>query len=415
LGRYESAVEAYAAIGVDADQAIRALNDISISIHCWQGDDVGGFDGSGSLSGGIQTTGNYPGKARTPEELMADIDEALSYIPGKHRISLHALYAIFRNGAPHVNRNAIRPEHFAKWVEFARERGLALDMNPTLFSHENAGLFTLAAVDPSLRRFWVDHCKRCLTICDSFVDELGGETLMNVWAPDGLKDVPADRWGPRERFAESMDEILATPYNRDKVFVSLESKVFGIGLESYTVGSSEFTMLYAASRGVLPLFDNGHYHPTESVADKISSALTFFDKIALHVTRGVRWDSDHVVRYNDEVRDIAGEVIAAGPERFFIGTDFFDASINRVAAWVMGVRDLQKALLYAMLTPAATMKQMQDDESFTELFALQEAVKTLPFGDVWDRFCEQGDVPNDFAFIDGIKAYERDVLSGREG
>jgi L-rhamnose isomerase len=411
--KYRQAIDAYAAVGADVETALRELRGIPISIHCWQGDDVNGFDGDGELSGGIQTTGNYPGKARTPDELMGDIDKMLGFIAGKHRLNLHASYAIFGDG-PRVDRDRIGPEHFSAWVDFAKEKGIALDFNPTLFSHEKAGLFTLANPDPGIRGFWVEHCKRCVRITDYFAEELGGESLMNVWAPDGLKDLPADRRGPRERFAASMDEVLTEPHDPGKVFVSLESKVFGIGLESYTVGSNEFTLSYAASRGILPLFDNGHYHPTEIVSDKIASALLFFDRIALHVTRSVRWDSDHVIRYDDEIRDIAQEIVAAGPGRFFIGTDFFDASINRIAAWTIGVRNLQKALLYALLSPRDSLAKLQDEEKFTELFALQEALKVLPFGDVWNLFCESNDVPDDFAVMESIGAYEREVLSKRE-
>ncbi|NMB44581.1 MAG: L-rhamnose isomerase, partial [Clostridiales bacterium] len=306
--RYESAKELYKKIGVDTDAALEQLKNISISMHCWQGDDVKGFDQDGPLSGGIQTTGNYPGKARNPEELMADIDKALSLIPGKHRLNLHASYAIFEDGE-YVDRDKLEPKHFTKWVEFAKERGIGVDFNPTFFSHPKAAEYTLTSPDDEIRNFWIEHGKACIRIAEYFATELDTHCLLNIWIPDGYKDVPADRLSPRSRYADSLDQILSIDYDKEKVLVSLESKVFGIGLESYTAGSAEFTMRYAASRGILSLMDNGHYHPTEMVSDKLPTMLLFDDKVALHVTRPVRWDSDHVVRLDDETKEIANEIV----------------------------------------------------------------------------------------------------------
>ncbi|MDR0887013.1 MAG: L-rhamnose isomerase [Clostridiales Family XIII bacterium] len=411
--RYESARNIYKRIGVDVDAAIDELENISISMHCWQGDDVTGFDYDGPLTGGIQTTGNYPGKARTPQELMDDIDKALSLIPGKHKINLHANYAIFEEGE-FADRDALKPKHFAKWVTFAKERGLGLDFNPTLFSHENANGLTLSNPDEEIRTFWVRHAQACIRISEYFATELGVPCFMNIWIPDGFKDIPADRIGPRLRFKKSLDEILAIDYDKAKVYVGVESKVFGIGYEAYTVGSSEFSLLYVKENGLVPLMDNGHYHPTEVVSDKISTIFAFFDHLALHVTRPMRWDSDHVVRFDDETREIAKELIvndALG--KTFLSLDYFDASINRVAAWVLGMRNLQKALLAALLLPNNEYKKLQDSESFTELLVKQEEVKTYPIGDVWAYFCEKHDMPATEVWLDIVKQYESDVLSKR--
>jgi len=410
---YQSAKEVYGALGVNTDEALEILKNIPISMHCWQGDDVTGFDHDGPLSGGIQTTGNYPGKSRTPQELMADIDKALSLIPGTHKINLHASYAIFEEGQ-HVDRDKIEPKHFAKWVEFARERGLGIDFNPTFFSHEKAEPFTLSSPDESIRSFWVEHGKACIRISQYLAEETGSPCAMNIWIPDGLKDIPADRLGPRARFKKSLDEILSIDYDKDKVLVCLESKVFGIGMESYTVGSSEFTLNYAAKNGIISLMDNGHYHPTEVVSDKISSMLLFNDKIALHVTRPVRWDSDHVVLFDDETKEIAKEIIrnnAIG--RVLLALDFFDASINRICAWVIGMRNMQKALLYALLTPNKLLKELQDQGEMTKLLMLQEELKTYPFGAVWNYFCELNDVLVQEKWYDEIKEYEDKVLLKR--
>lgn len=413
--RYEEAKQMYAGLGVDTDKALETLKNIPISMHCWQGDDVTGFDHEGPLTGGIQATGDYPGKARTPEELMADIDKVLSLVPGKHKLNLHANYAIFENGK-FVDRDKLEPKHFRKWVEFAKERGLGLDFNPTYFSHDKVkdGL-TLSSPDEEIRRFWIDHGKACIRISQYFAEELGQPCAMNIWIPDGYKDIPADRLGPRARFKDSLDQILSIDYDREKVLVCLESKVFGIGMESYTVGSSEFTMNYAAKNGILSLMDNGHYHPTEVVSDKISSLLLFSDKIALHVTRPVRWDSDHVVLFDDETREIAKEIVRNDAlDRVLLALDFFDASINRISAWTVGMRNMQKALLYALLSPNKQMKEMQDQNRFTELMMLQEEVKTYPFGAVWDYFCESQGVPVRETWFEEVKKYEEEVLSLRK-
>ena len=411
--RFEQAKQRYAAIGVDVDKALATLSRMPISMHCWQGDDVQGFDTKGPLSGGIQTTGNYPGKARTPKELMADIDEALRLIPGKHKLNLHASYAIFEDGE-WADRDQLEPKHFAKWVEFAKERGLGLDFNPTFFSHPKAEPFTLSSPDEEIRRFWINHGKACLRISQYFAEELGQPCAMNIWIPDGYKDIPADRLSPRARFKDSLDQILAEDYDKSKVYVCLESKVFGIGLESYTVGSSEFCINYASKNGILSLMDNGHYHPTEMVSDKIPSMLLFNDKIALHVTRAVRWDSDHVVLFDDETREIAKEIIRNdAADRVLLALDYFDASINRVAAWVTGMRNMQKALLYALLTPNEALKQLQLEGNYTELMVMQEELKTYPFGDVWEHFCEQNGVPAGESWLEEVRRYEKDVLSKR--
>ncbi len=411
--RYESAKELYKGIDVDTDAALEALKNIPISMHCWQGDDVGGFDQDGPLSGGIQTTGNYPGKATTPEELMADIDKALSLIPGTHKINLHASYAIFEEGE-YADRDKLEPKHFAKWAEFAKERGLGIDFNPTFFSHEKADQYTLSSPDEEIRKFWVEHGRACIRISQYLAEQTGQPCAMNIWIPDGLKDVPADRLGPRARFKKSLDEILEIDYDKEKVLVCLESKVFGIGMESYTVGSSEFTLNYAAKNGVISLMDNGHYHPTEVVSDKISPMLLFNEKIALHVTRPVRWDSDHVVLFDDETKEIAKEIVRNDAvDRVLLALDFFDASINRISAWVVGMRNMQKALLYALLSPNKKLREMQDAGNFTELMMLQEEVKTYPFGDVWNYFCETNGVPVRETWFEEVKKYEEEVLSKR--
>ena len=410
--RYEAAKEIYRAVGVDTDAALEALKNIPISMHCWQGDDVIGFDGAGALSGGIQATGNYPGRARTPEELMADMDEALSLIPGTHRINLHASYAVFEEGE-WADRDKLEPKHFSKWVEFAKERGLGIDFNPTLFSHAKAENATLSSEVLEIRKFWIDHVKACIRISEYFAKELGTPCTMNIWIPDGFKDIPADRTAPRARLKDSLDQILSIDYDKSSVFVAVESKVFGIGMESCTVGSHEFYMNYASKNDILCLLDSGHYHPTEVVSDKISSMLLFFDKVALHVTRPVRWDSDHVVLFDDETRAIAGEIIRGGADRVLLALDFFDASINRISAWVVGMRNMQKALLNALLLPNARMAELQNNRQFTELMMLSEEMKTYPLGDVWDYFCEQNSAPVKEAWFEEVKRYEADVLAKR--
>ena len=412
MTRYESAKELYGKFGIDTEEALKKLGDTTISVHCWQGDDVGGFDGDDALSGGIQTTGNYPGKARTPDELMADIDKAFSLIPGKKKLNLHACYAIFDGNR--ADRDALKPEHFAKWVEFAKERNIGIDFNPTFFSHPMVkdGL-TLSSPDEEVRKFWVEHGKRCVEISDYFAKETGYPCVMNIWIPDGYKDIPADRLSPRLRFKKSLDEILETPYDKNNVYITLESKVFGIGLESYTVGSAEFCLSYSISKGITPLMDNGHYHPTELVSDKIPSMLAFSDKIALHITRGVRWDSDHVVILDDETKEIAKEIVRNDAlDRVFIATDYFDASINRISAWVTGVRNVQKALLFALLQPSQKMKELQDNAEFTELMVLSEEMKTLPLGDIWAEFLERQGTES--CYIGSIKEYEEKVLVNRK-
>jgi len=411
--RYNSAREMYAKIGVDTEAAIAAVKAFPISMHCWQGDDVQGFDQEGPLSGGIQTTGNYPGKARTPEDLMADIDKALSLIPGTHKINLHASYAIFENGN-WSDRDALKPDHFKKWVEFAKERGLGLDFNPTFFSHPKASEYTLSSPDEEIRQFWIRHGQACVRISEYFASELGQPCAMNIWIPDGYKDIPADRLGPRARYKDSLDQILSIGYDREKVLVCLESKVFGIGFESYTVGSSEFCINYASQNGILSLMDNGHYHPTEVVSDKIPAMLLFHEKIALHVTRPVRWDSDHVVLLDDETKEIAKEIVRnEAMDRVIIGLDFFDASINRISAWVIGMRNMQKALLYALLSPNKKLKVLQDNAEFTKLMMIQEELKTFPMGDVWNYFCEINGVPVGESWFDEIEVYEKEVLLKR--
>ena len=411
--RYEAAREMYKAAGVDTDAALEALAKIPVSMHCWQGDDVIGFDGAGALSGGIQATGNYPGRARTPEELMMDMDKALSLIPGRHRINLHASYAVFEDGE-WVDRDKLEPKHFAKWVQFAKERGLGIDFNPTLFSHPKAENATLSSEDPEIRKFWIDHVKACLKISQYFAEELGTHCAMNIWIPDGFKDIPADRTAPRARLKDSLDQILSIDYDKDKVFVAVESKVFGIGFESFTVGSHEFYMNYAAKNDILCLLDSGHYHPTEMVSDKISSMLLFFDKMALHVTRPVRWDSDHVVLLDDETKDIAKEIIRGGADRVLLALDFFDASINRISAWVVGMRNMQKALLNALLLPNEQLAKLQEERNFTKQMMIQEELKTYPMGDVWDYFCEINGVPVKEAWYDEVMKYEKEVLAERK-
>ncbi len=408
--RYEQAKMIYAKLGIDTEKTMEVLQQIPISMHCWQGDDVAGFEDKNSLSGGIQATGNYPGKARTPDELMTDIDKVLGLIPGKHRINLHASYAITDKA---VERDELKPEHFEAWVQFAKQRELGIDFNPTFFSHAKSASATLSSEDEEIRKFWVRHGIACLKISEYIAEELQKPVLMNIWIPDGFKDIPADRISPRLRLKKSLDEILDSGYDSSKVYVSVESKVFGIGLESYTVGSHEFYMNYAAQKGIMCLLDNGHFHPTEKVSDKISSMLAFFDKVALHVTRPVRWDSDHVVLLDDELKEIAKEIVINGVERVLIGLDFFDASINRISAWTVGMRNMQKALLFALLTPHKTLQKLQNDRNFTRLMMMQEDIKTLPFGDVWNYFCSVNNVAADLEWYGEIQKYEDDVLTKR--
>ena len=411
MNRYDEAKQIYKNLGVDTEKAIEIIKNIPISMHCWQGDDVIGFDSIGELTGGIQTTGNYPGRATTPEQLMADIDKAMSLIPGKKKINVHACYAVF-NGEK-ADRDALKPEHFKAWVDFAKEREMGLDFNPTFFSHAMVkDNLTLSSPDEEVRKFWVEHGKRCVEISQYFAEETGIPCVMNIWIPDGYKDIPADRLGPRERFKKSLDEILSIPYDKEKVYVCLESKVFGIGMESYTVGSAEFCLNYVNQKGITPLMDNGHYHPTEVVSDKIAAMLPFHEKIALHVTRGVRWDSDHVVLFDDETKEIAKEIVHHDAlDRVFIATDYFDASINRISAWVTGMRSVHKALLNALLQPVETLKTLQNEGRLTELMVLQEELKTAPFGDVWEEYLNRENA--NVNYIDEVLKYENDVLSLR--
>ena len=408
---FELAKKQFAAFGVDAEAALERVAKIPVSIHCWQGDDIHGFVGSGELTGGIQTTGNYPGAARNPAELMADFDEVLKLVPGKKRINLHAIYAI--SDKP-VEMDKLRYDQFEKWVEYAQARGIGIDFNPTLFSHPMVvdGL-TLSSPKKEVREYWINHVKACRAVSAEIGKRLGTPCLCNLWIADGFKDTPADRLGPRLRLKKSLDEIYSVKYPAEYLVDSVESKVFGIGVESYTTGSNEFYQNYAAKSGVCCLLDNGHYHPLEYVSDKIPSLLAFYDKVALHVTRGVRWDSDHVIRLEDEILEIAKEIIRNGAdEKVLIGLDYFDASINRVAAWVTGARNMQRALLIAALQPHEQMKKLQDEAKFTDLLVLSEEIKTLPYGAVWEEYLRRQNTPGSEWFGE-VRKYEKEVLSKR--
>ena len=413
---YIEAKKRYAALGIDTDAAIEKLKNVPVALHCWQGDDVRGFDTDPSkpLTGGIQTTGNYPGRARTPEELMADLDVVLKLCPGTKKMNLHASYAIFENG-DWADRDALEPKHFAKWVEFCKERGLGCDFNPTFFSHPKANGLTLSSPDPEIRKFWIDHGKACIRISNYLAKELGQPCIMNIWTGDGFKDIPADRIGPRQRYRDSIDGILSEPFDFNLVKPCVESKVFGIGVEAYTVGSAEFALTYAAmnKEKCIPLMDNGHYHPTEVVSDKIPALLAFFPEIALHVTRPIRWDSDHVVLLDDETKEICKEIVRCGglDGSVKIALDYFDASINRISAWTVGFRNVQKALLMALLTPDLT--QMQNEDNWTELMVIQEELKTMPLGEIWNEYCRVCGAPADGEWFATVKEYEREVLSKR--
>ena len=411
---YQEAKQTYAAFGVDTDAAIAALKNVPISVHCWQGDDVLGFEGAESLTGGIQTTGNYPGRARTPEELLKDYAFALSLMPGKKRINVHASYAFLGEDKGKIDRDQYEPKHFAPWVKFAKDNGYdGIDFNPTFFAHPKMkdGL-TLSSPDEETRKFWVEHGKRCMEIAAYLGKEMGSPCLVNIWIPDGYKDIPADRLGPRKRYAQSLDEMLEG-YDKEWVIPAIESKVFGIGVESYTVGSNEFCQNYAATRGICSLLDNGHYHPTEVVSDKIPSMLTFYDKVALHVSRPVRWDSDHVVIFEDELKEIMKEVVRNDAlNKVKIALDYFDASINRVFAWVTGERSVEKALLYALLLPNAAMKETQEKGEFTRLMYLQERVKMLPFGEVWAEYLKECGLDDNY--FETISEYEKTILEERK-
>jgi L-rhamnose isomerase len=412
---YMQAKEIYAELGIDTEKAMQILAGIPISIHCWQGDDVGGFESDEGLTGGgIQATGNYPGKARNAEELCADFEKAIALIPGSHRMNLHASYAA-TNGKK-VERNEIQPEHFSYWVDWAKSNSLGLDFNPTFFSHplSNDG-FTLTHTDPGIRKFWVDHGKQCRLIGEYFGRELGTPCVTNVWIPDGYKDLPADRLTPRLRLKESLDDIFSKKLDSKYHLDAVECKLFGIGSESYVVGSHEFYMGYAIQNKKVLCLDAGHFHPTEVISDKISSVLSYVDEMLLHVSRGVRWDSDHVVLLNDELYAITQELVRGNfLKRVHIGLDFFDASINRVAAWVIGTRATIKALLYALLEPTDKLRKFELDGDFTSRLALIEELKTLPFGAVWNYYCLKQETAAGSGWIADVKSYEKAVLAKRK-
>ncbi len=414
--RYTYAKEQYAQMGVDTDAAIERLKTIPISLHCWQGDDVIGFDHDGPLTGGIQTTGNYPGKARTPEELFADMEKVISLTPGKKKINVHACYAIFEEGE-FADRDALLPKHFTKWVDFAKKHHMGLDFNPTFFSHDKVkdGL-TLASPDEEIRKFWINHGKACIRIAEYFAKETKIPCVMNIWTGDGYKDIPADRMGPRMRYKDAIEQILAEPHNPEMVKPCVESKVFGIGVESYTVGSAEFTLSFAATHdGCMPLMDNGHYHPTEVVSDKIPAMLCFYPELALHITRPVRWDSDHVVLFDDETKEMAKEIVRNNAlERVHMALDYFDAGINRIGAWTVGFRSWQKALLQAMLLPHEKLQALQNENRMSELMVWQEELKCYPFGEVWEEYCSRCGVVAGMEWFEEVKKYEEEVLSKRK-
>ncbi|MBN2013512.1 L-rhamnose isomerase [candidate division KSB1 bacterium] len=411
---YSLAKKQYEDIGVDTDAALEILATISISVHCWQGDDVCGFESQKGLTGGgIQATGNYPGKARTAEELRSDLDMALGLIPGRHRLNLHAIYA--ETGKTHIDRDELAPEHFTNWIAWAKDKKLGMDFNPTFFSHPKAdGGFTLSSRDENIRRFWINHGVICRKIAEHIGKELGTPCVTNFWIPDGYKDIPADRNAHRQLLKESLDEIfsqIADPrYNLD----SIESKLFGIGSESYVVGSHEFYLGYAIANKKLLCLDSGHFHPTEVISDKISAVLCYLDAILLHLSRGVRWDSDHIVILSDELRNIALEVVRGDfLDNVHFGLDFFDASINRIAAWIIGTRSIINALLYALLEPHDTLRKYENDGDFTGRLALMEELKTLPAGAVWDYYCFKHDVPTGMLWLDEVRSYEKEILSKR--
>jgi L-rhamnose isomerase len=411
---YQLAVEQYAGLGVDTEQALRQLGATSISIHCWQGDDVGGFENAGQeLGGGLAVTGNYPGKARTPQQLRRDFETALSLIPGRHRFNLHASYAEMTGKK--VDRDTLSVEQFTNWIGWAKGLRIGLDFNQTYFSHPKVvGGLTLTSPDKAIRRFWIEHGIRCREIGAEIGEVLGKTCLTNLWIPDGMKDTPADRRGPRERLLESLDAIFKKRLDRKFNVDSVEPKLFGIGAESYTPGSHEFYLAYAVSRKTLLTLDAGHYHPTEGIGDKISSVLCYLPELALHVSRGVRWDSDHVVTLTDDLNSIAQEIVWGGYlGRVRIGLDYFDASINRIAAWVIGSRNMLKALLLALLAPIGKLKAAEAEGDFTTRLALMEEAKLLPAGAVWDYFCHMQDVPTREAWLGTVKQYEKDVLSKR--
>jgi L-rhamnose isomerase len=410
---YELAKQRYAELDVDTEKAMEKLSSIAISLHCWQGDDVGGFDkAQETLGGGIMATGAYPGKARTADELRTDLEKTLSLIPGKHRLNLHAMYAETKGK---VERNELSPEHFTTWIDWAKANSLGMDFNGSFFSHPKAESgFTLSSADEQVRSFWVEHGIVCRKIGAAMGKQLGTPCVTNVWIPDGYKDVPVDRKAPRLRLKQSLDEIFAEPMDKSFNLDAVESKLFGIGSESYVVGSHEFYLSYALENKTLLCLDAGHFHPTEVISDKISSVLTFLDEILLHVSRGVRWDSDHVVILSDELRAIAQQIVRGDYlQRVHIGLDFFDASINRIAAWVIGTRCMIKALLIALLEPVQMLREIELADNYTERLAMLEELKTMPFGAVWDYYCRKMEVPPAQTWLDEVKIYEKDVLAKR--
>lgn len=413
MNAYEIAKEQYAALGVDTEAVLQKLQTLPVSLHCWQGDDVSGFDREGDLTGGIQVTGNYPGKANTPDQLRQDLEEALRLLPGTYKVNLHASYCE-KNGDS-ADRNQLEPKHFQNWVDWAREQHIGLDFNPTFFSHPKSDDgFTLSHKDESIRKFWVEHGKACRNIGEFFGKELNQTCVINFWIPDGYKDIPADRMAPRARLKQSLDEIFERQIDPKYVRDAVESKVFGIGSESYVVGSHEFYLGYAVANNKVLTLDNGHFHPTEGIADKISSVLQFTDKLLLHVSRPVRWDSDHVVIFNDDTMAIAQELIRNNLiDRTYVALDFFDGSINRIAAWVIGTRNTQKALMYAMLEPYTTLQQAEEDGDYTTRLALLEELKFMPYQAVWDEYCRRNDTPVGLNWLTEVKNYEKNITLNR--
>jgi L-rhamnose isomerase len=412
---FQLAQEQYAAFDVDVESALSLLAAIPISIQCWQGDDVGGFENSESeLGGGLAVTGNYPGKARNADELRADAEQAMRHLPGRHRFNLHASYA--ETGGRKVERNALKPEHFSAWIDWAKSLKIGLDFNPTYFAHRLAsGGMTLAHSDPHIRQFWIEHGRATRRVAAAFGSELGGPAVHNIWIPDGMKDTPVDRWSPRARLQESLDEILQERLPSDQIIDSVEGKLFGIGSESFVVGSHEFYLGYASRKQIALCLDSGHFHPTEELADKLSAVLGAVPQVLLHVSRGVRWDSDHVVVLNDELRAIASELIRGNClDRVRIGLDFFDASINRVAAWVIGVRATQQALLQALLEPIGLLRQVEGEGDFTARLALLEQGKQLPWSAIWTEFCKRANVSSGWGWLNSLREYERNVQLGRK-
>ncbi|WP_313382606.1 L-rhamnose isomerase [Pantoea sp.] len=410
---FELAKQRYADIGVDVDEAMARLDSVPVSMHCWQGDDVRGFENpQGALTGGIQATGNYPGKARSADELRADLEKAMSLIPGPKRLNLHAIY--LESESP-VDRDAIEPKHFANWVAWAKQQKLGLDFNPSCFSHPlSADGFTLSHADKAIRHFWIDHCKASRRISAYFGEQLGTPSVMNIWVPDGMKDLTVDRLAPRQRLLSALDEVIAEKLSPQHHIDAVESKLFGIGAESYTVGSSEFFMGYATSRQTALTLDAGHFHPTEVISDKISAAMLFVPRLLLHVSRPVRWDSDHVVLLDDETQAIASEIVRHQLfDKVHIGLDFFDASINRIAAWVIGTRNTRKALLRALLEPTDRLRQVEAAGDYTARLALLEEQKSLPWQAVWEAWCLRHDVPADASWLSDVRHYEKQILNQR--